>query len=574
MTAFRAAFKAYRMHQVLLLPRFARLTIALSLATAVFPVDAEYYFNPRFLSNDLAESVDLSAFTKGREAPPGTYRVDIYLNDEFMTSRDITFIADDNNADLIPCLSTDLLVSLGIKKSALLDNKEHSAEKHVPDNSECTPLQDRLADASTEFDVGQQHLSLSVPQIYVGRMARGYVSPDLWEEGINAGLLNYSFNGNSINNRSNHNAGKSNYAYLNLQSGINIGSWRLRDNSTWSYNSGSSNSSDSNKWQHINTSAERDIIPLRSRLTVGDSYTDGDIMGVEASATHVNEMSNPGRDYPLAMLLLMVAAICLSSVGGLSIAMVIPGNEINLSAGVMQTFTVLMSHVAPEIEWTVRVISALLLLGVLAEIASWIVGPSRGMYVTAQKNLLPAAFAKMNKNGVPVTLVISQLVITSIALIILTNTGGGNNMSFLIALALTVVIYLCAYFMLFIGYIVLVLKHPDLKRTFNIPGGKGVKLVVAIVGLLTSIMAFIVSFLPPDNIQGDSTDMYVELLVVSFLVVLALPFILYAVHDRKGKANTGVTLEPINSQNAPKGHFFLHPRARSPHYIVMNDKKH
>ncbi|WP_252151699.1 hypothetical protein, partial [Escherichia coli] len=68
MTAFRAAFKAYRMHQVLLLPRFARLTIALGLATAVFPVDAEYYFNPRFLSNDLAESVDLSAFTKGREA--------------------------------------------------------------------------------------------------------------------------------------------------------------------------------------------------------------------------------------------------------------------------------------------------------------------------------------------------------------------------------------------------------------------------------------------------------------------------------------------------------------------------
>lgn len=37
MTAFRAAFKAYRMHQVLILPRFARLTFALGLATAVFP---------------------------------------------------------------------------------------------------------------------------------------------------------------------------------------------------------------------------------------------------------------------------------------------------------------------------------------------------------------------------------------------------------------------------------------------------------------------------------------------------------------------------------------------------------
>lgn len=30
MTAFRAAFKAYRMHQVLILPRFARLTLPLA----------------------------------------------------------------------------------------------------------------------------------------------------------------------------------------------------------------------------------------------------------------------------------------------------------------------------------------------------------------------------------------------------------------------------------------------------------------------------------------------------------------------------------------------------------------
>ncbi len=62
----------------------------------------------------------------------------------------------------------------------------------------------------------------------------------------------------------------------------------------------------------------------------------------------------------------------------------------------MQTFTVLMSHVAPEIEWTVRVISALLLLGVLAEIASDCWSFSRDVCHSAE-NLLPAAFAKMNK---------------------------------------------------------------------------------------------------------------------------------------------------------------------------------
>lgn len=46
MTAFRAAFKAYRMHQVLIMPRFARLTIALGLATAVFPGFSWYLTEP------------------------------------------------------------------------------------------------------------------------------------------------------------------------------------------------------------------------------------------------------------------------------------------------------------------------------------------------------------------------------------------------------------------------------------------------------------------------------------------------------------------------------------------------
>ena len=107
----------------------------------------------------------------------------------------------------------------------------------------------------------------------------------------------------------------------------------------------------------------------------------------------------------------------------------------------MQTFSVLINHFGSHFEWAIPIIAALLLLGVLAKIAAWIVGPSRGMLVTAQQGILPARFAKVNKNGVPVALVISQLTITTIAFIILTNTGGGNNMSFLIALALTVVIY-------------------------------------------------------------------------------------------------------------------------------------
>lgn len=291
-------------------------------------------------------------------------------------------------------------------------------------------------------------------------------------------------------------------------------------------------------------------------------------MGVEASATHVNEMRNPSRDYPLAMFLVMIAAIGLSSIGGLSVAAVVPADQINLSSGVVQTFEALLLPYGAAFEWAVRGVAALLVLGVVAEITSWIVGPSRGMYVTAQHGILPAAMANVNKNGVPVALVAFQLCLTSVAIVVLTLGGGGSNMSFLIALALTVVLYLITYFLLFLGYMVLVLKHPEKKRSYNIPGGKSVKLLVAGTGFVVSVLAFVISFFPPSGLAGIEADRtYVLLLVCSFLIVLVIPFIVYALHDKRSK-RTEATLVPINTRNAPRHHFWMHPRARGSHHLL------
>ncbi|MEG0398342.1 MAG: amino acid permease, partial [Cetobacterium sp.] len=71
-----------------------------------------------------------------------------------------------------------------------------------------------------------------------------------------------------------------------------------------------------------------------------------------------------------------------------------------------------------------------------AEISAWIVGPSRSIYVAAQKGILPPIFKKVNKNDVPVPLVMFQGVIVTIWAIILTLGGGGNNMSFMTSMSL------------------------------------------------------------------------------------------------------------------------------------------
>lgn len=132
-------------------------------------------------------------------------------------------------------------------------------------------------------------------------------------------------------------------------------------------------------------------------------------------------------------------------------------------------------------------------------------------------------------------------------------------MSFLIVLALTVVIYLYSYFMLFLGYIHLVRKQPEKKRAFNIPGGNKDKIAVATVGLLTSVVAFVVSFFPPTGLAGgEANEVYASLLVVRFLTVLATPFLIYALRDKHRKF-VNLNLASVNVDDAPKGHFlFIH----------------
>lgn len=244
--------------------RLTQLSVVTLLASPAFLAQAELYFNPRFLADDPAAVADLSSFEKGQELPPGTYRVDIYLNDGFMTSRDVTFSAGENGHGLMPCLTRGQLAGMGLNTASIKG-------MDALDPDACVPFTAMIKEATVRLDVGLQRLYLTIPQAFMGNQARGYISPELWDNGITAGLLNYNFTGNNVQNRV---GGSSQYAYLNLQSGLNVGAWRLRDNSTWSYSSGSTSQ---NQWQHVNTWLERDITPFRSRLTLGDSYTNGDV---------------------------------------------------------------------------------------------------------------------------------------------------------------------------------------------------------------------------------------------------------------------------------------------------------
>lgn len=221
-------------------------------------------------------NVDLSQFATEGSQLPGNYHVDVYVDHTQVDTRSLDFVQN-KSGQLVPKLTPALLKQWGIKVDSI---------PGMSDTSEIKELNHFIPESREKLDFSQMRLDLTIPQADVDSTAQGYVSPTLWDEGIPALILGYDFNGSNSWMDESTTSGRDDNYFLSLHSGLNLGAWRLRNYSTWTYtktaeNSGNtygdqSNNSESH-WDSINTFLQRDIPSVKGLLTMGDTTTPSDV---------------------------------------------------------------------------------------------------------------------------------------------------------------------------------------------------------------------------------------------------------------------------------------------------------
>ncbi|XDY76548.1 fimbria/pilus outer membrane usher protein [Cronobacter dublinensis] len=201
--------------------------------------------------------VDLSIFSAKDQLPAGNYPLRIRLNGDELFTRTIPLTVD-THGETHPVITPALLEELNVKTEAYPALTALSPLAPIEDLGALIPA------ASVRLNTHSMALEVSIPQAALRRAARGYVDPQYWDDGIPALFSNYTFNGTDT--QSDVDAGDSSQ-YLNLQNGLNIGPWRVRNYSTWS------KSDDEASWDTVYTFLQRDIKPWRSQLTLGESYS-------------------------------------------------------------------------------------------------------------------------------------------------------------------------------------------------------------------------------------------------------------------------------------------------------------
>ncbi|HIG9002653.1 TPA: fimbrial biogenesis outer membrane usher protein [Shigella boydii] len=249
--------------------KFSHTALLLFIAGVVHCANAHTYTFDTSMLGDATKGVDMSLFNQGVQQP-GTYRVDVMVNDKRVDTRDVVFKLEKDGQGtpfLAPCLTVNQLSHYGIKT----ENYPQLWKAAKPLGG-CADLT-AIPQAQAVLDINNQQLQLSIPQIALRPKFKGIAPEELWNDGIPAFLMNYSARTTQTDYKMLKR--RDNSSWVQLQPGINIGAWRVRNVTNWQRSSQLSG-----KWQAAYTYAERGVYSLKSRLTLGQKTSQGEIFDI------------------------------------------------------------------------------------------------------------------------------------------------------------------------------------------------------------------------------------------------------------------------------------------------------
>ena len=184
--------------------------------------------------------------------------------------------------------------------------------------------------------------------------------------------------------------------------------------------------------------------------------------------------------------------------------------------------------------WASPVIAIALMFGVLAGVLTWVAGPSKGIFAVGKAGYLPPFFQKTNRNGVQRNILLIQgglVTLLSLLFVVMPSVQSFYQ----ILSQLTVLLYLIMYMLMFAAAIVLRYKMKDLNRPFRLGKGNGMMWLLGGLGFCGSLLAFVLSFIPPGQIAVGSNTVWFSVLIIGCLVVVTAPFIIYAMRKPSWK---------------------------------------
>jgi len=265
--------------------------------------------------------------------------------------------------------------------------------------------------------------------------------------------------------------------------------------------------------------------------------------GMEMSGIHVTDMENPAKNYPKAIFIGAAITVLIFVLGTFALGVIIPQKDINLTQSLLIGFDKYFAYL--KASWLSPVIAVALAFGVLASVLTWVSGPSKGIFAVGKAGYLPPFFQKANENGVQRNILYVQGAIVTVLGLLFVVMPSVQSF-YQILSQLTVVLYLIMYLIMFAAAIRLRYNMKDEPRPYRI-GKKGnlMMWIISGVGFCGSLLAIVLSFIPPAQIATGSNTVWYSVLALGCVVVVGAPLIIYA-NRKESWVDKSATFAPFH----------------------------
>jgi len=250
--------------------------------------------------------------------------------------------------------------------------------------------------------------------------------------------------------------------------------------------------------------------------------------GVESGSTMGEEIEQPRRTVPRAILTAGATMTILYIIGTLSVLVAIPKEQASGLQGIMQAIQAMSARTG--VAWIAPLIAVFVTLNAMGGVGGWFAATARLPFVAGIDRFLPRAFGELHpKWGTPYVALLVQAAIAAV-FIFLGQAGTNVRGAYDALVSMGIIAYFIPFLFMFAALIVLQKETagPDVMR---VPGGRPVAVFLGALGFFTTAVSIVLACVPPDDEPNKA--LAVVKVVGSSLVLVAIGAIIYWIGSRR-----------------------------------------
>ncbi len=239
--------------------------------------------------------------------------------------------------------------------------------------------------------------------------------------------------------------------------------------------------------------------------------------GVEAGSAMGEEIVNPRRTVPRALLTAGCIVTLAYIAGTVAMLIALPSDSISGVDSFMRGAQQLCMHLG--IPWLVPLMAALVALGAVGGAAAYLSSTSRLPFVAGIDRYLPSAFGSIHPRFRTPWIALIVYGLAGIGVAILGQAGTSVRGAYGVLVSMSVVTTFLPFLFIFAALIRFALR-PISSQTFPLPGGPTIAVAIASIGFLSTALTIVLSVIPAAE-EPNKPLAVTKVLVSSAVIVLA-----------------------------------------------------